>query len=487
MLNLTYKNASAKRLAIAFLLIAYLFLALIYVQYGKLNYDEGFYSLAGLKSLSGEKLYKDFAFTQMPLSAYVYGWGQKLFGESIFGGRLTSVLISSLAMLFTLLALYNQKKSIFSLTTAGCCFLLFSYNIYYLTIIKTYSLTVLLLALILFINSLKADKKQIICGYFLVCGFLMLTRLNFLLFSALLGLYLYNRENKTTTVIGSIFFAITVSTGVLPFIIDGTENLFYFAFIFHTQRSLETSPELLYKLGVLISSVPMYVCIVILLIRAKRDEKDYLSAYGDSQETVKHLQAQNYDKNNRFPWFLLLSCIATILIAKYPQQEHFVVCIPIIAFIFGNFGDLIRKWLIIPDPLRKFAYVLVALFFLIPMPNLSNVFNKGFYPTIAYEKQIQSFIRKHTSQNDYVFTQVPSLLIGLERRYVPETELGIFSYFPHLSINEANQKNVLNKETALEKVQHYKPELIIITESSFDVVSPYILSENEDILSAFLE
>ena len=68
-------------------------LALVFVFRGRLNGDEGWYLYGGRLAWRGQLPYKDFAFTQMPLSAYVYGMLQTV-SRSVFLGRLTSVVFA---------------------------------------------------------------------------------------------------------------------------------------------------------------------------------------------------------------------------------------------------------------------------------------------------------------------------------------------------------------------------------------------------------
>ena len=75
-------------------LAAYGGLALACALFGRTNDDEGWYLYAAHLVWRGSLPYRDFAFTQMPLMPYVYGLPQWMFGESLYVGRATSVVLA---------------------------------------------------------------------------------------------------------------------------------------------------------------------------------------------------------------------------------------------------------------------------------------------------------------------------------------------------------------------------------------------------------
>ena len=84
--------------AIAALAGLLVFEAVSFVYVGRLNRDEGWYLYASRLVYEGEVPYRDFAFFQMPLSPYLYGLPQQLFGSSVLVGRFTSLALSAVSM-----------------------------------------------------------------------------------------------------------------------------------------------------------------------------------------------------------------------------------------------------------------------------------------------------------------------------------------------------------------------------------------------------
>src|SRR5262245_4053985 len=86
-------RSPAAAIAAGLLVGAFAVLAVVFVFRGRLNADEGWYLYGGRLAWRGQLPYKDFAFTQMPLTAYVYGLLQSI-EASVFLGRLTSVVFA---------------------------------------------------------------------------------------------------------------------------------------------------------------------------------------------------------------------------------------------------------------------------------------------------------------------------------------------------------------------------------------------------------
>jgi len=144
------RDAGARRgplIAISALIGAFAVLALVFVFRGRLNADEGWYLYGGRLAWKGELPYKDFAFTQMPLTAYVYGLLQTI-SASVFLGRLTSALFAVGAVALAARVAWREAGSAAGIAVALLCVAV-PVGVYNLTIVKTYALSAFLLALVL--------------------------------------------------------------------------------------------------------------------------------------------------------------------------------------------------------------------------------------------------------------------------------------------------------------------------------------------------
>ena len=75
-------------------ILLYIIFSIVYLLWGRLNADEGWYLYASRLVFKGQIPYRDFAYTQAPLLPYIYGIPQAVVHSSILVGRMTSVLFS---------------------------------------------------------------------------------------------------------------------------------------------------------------------------------------------------------------------------------------------------------------------------------------------------------------------------------------------------------------------------------------------------------
>jgi hypothetical protein len=127
--------------------VLYGVVSLVFVFRGRLNADEGWYLYDARLVWRGQLPYRDFAFPQMPLTAYVYGLPQ-LMKPSLYLGRSTSLVLAVGALALCVRVAWREGGRIAGAAVAVLC-LAFPVGIYNLTLTKTYALTALLLAVTL--------------------------------------------------------------------------------------------------------------------------------------------------------------------------------------------------------------------------------------------------------------------------------------------------------------------------------------------------
>jgi hypothetical protein len=183
--------------------------------------DEPFYSYSAQKLFQGGVPYLDFIFHQMPFTLYFYSF-TSIFGVwSLLAGRILSALLflTAVYFLFKIVLKINATKNyrIYFLVLI----ILNSYLVRWITLIKTYSPVLFLLALSIFMLYLSVvyDHKKLVyiflSGFFHSC--LIFTRIvfvtNFILF-LIFVIYLYLRVLKTY----KIKFVVAAVVGIsLPF------------------------------------------------------------------------------------------------------------------------------------------------------------------------------------------------------------------------------------------------------------------------------
>src|SRR5207247_743279 len=124
--------------------LAYAVLSLVFVFRGRLNADEGWYLYAGRLVWRGNLPYRDFAFPQMPLTAYVYGLPQTIHA-SLTLGRVTSMVFGVAAVALFVRVAWRQAGPAAG-AAVGLLLAAFPVGGYHLQLTKTYALTAVLLA-----------------------------------------------------------------------------------------------------------------------------------------------------------------------------------------------------------------------------------------------------------------------------------------------------------------------------------------------------
>ncbi|HIB67358.1 MAG TPA: hypothetical protein EYO33_20200 [Phycisphaerales bacterium] len=107
--------------------------------------DEGFYLMAAKLVAQGQTLYHDFAFSQMPLTAYLYGYWMAFTSVSWESGRLLSGLLTGIlgGLIYGQVGRLTGKRSLAIL--AVLLFSSCSFTVGWMVLIKTYAVSNLLL------------------------------------------------------------------------------------------------------------------------------------------------------------------------------------------------------------------------------------------------------------------------------------------------------------------------------------------------------
>ncbi len=127
--------------------VAYAVQSLVFVFRGRLNADEGWYLYAGRLVWRGHLPYRDFAFPQMPLTAYVYGLPQTIHA-SLTVGRLTSFVLGVAAITLFVRVAWREAGPAAGAAVA-VLLAAFPTGVYNLTLTKTYALSAFLVAVVL--------------------------------------------------------------------------------------------------------------------------------------------------------------------------------------------------------------------------------------------------------------------------------------------------------------------------------------------------
>lgn len=127
----------------------FLFLFFLWIAGNRfLSGDEGFYLYAAKDVLTGDNVYLDFFYPQMPLLPYFYALGMKLLGGvSWESGRFIAALVSAGCGLCVYKLVLDQTSRRTSAALGAAFFALTDFTFFYFPIAKAYSLSALFLLL----------------------------------------------------------------------------------------------------------------------------------------------------------------------------------------------------------------------------------------------------------------------------------------------------------------------------------------------------
>jgi hypothetical protein len=132
-------------------LAIFVLLGALNLCWGELNQDEGWYLYAARRVSQGYLPYKDFAFTQGPVFPLVYARLHPLVDRcGVAGGRKITAVLGFLASLSAAWLAGRAARRGAGRVVGVLAFILISCNVYqsyFTTVVKTYSLTALLLVL----------------------------------------------------------------------------------------------------------------------------------------------------------------------------------------------------------------------------------------------------------------------------------------------------------------------------------------------------
>ncbi|NKQ36806.1 MAG: glycosyltransferase family 39 protein [Chloroflexi bacterium] len=191
-------------------IVLYVVFSVFFILFGRVNADEGWYLYASRLVYMGQRPYQDFAYTQTPLSPYIYGIVQNMFPPGTYLGRITSLFFAIIAALLSVTLVRRYANWMASGITA-MLWATFAYGIYYQSIVKTYALLTLLFMLSFYFLSTQNRQEWKLILAALCVVFAALTRLSALLFAIPILLYIFVVASKRSKVIIVVISATAVA------------------------------------------------------------------------------------------------------------------------------------------------------------------------------------------------------------------------------------------------------------------------------------
>ncbi len=425
--------------------------AYLLIFYRQINLDEGWYLWASKLVYEGQVPYRDFAFPQSPLLPYIYGFFQRLWGEGLLQGRLTTLLIT-----FLNLALWVRltKRLGNDWTAVVFLWLLIStlfVGAYHFAYIAPYALTAFFLTLSISValSELPEMSRNVLAVLF--WGLAVGTRLSVAVAIAPLGLYLIvtsHRRWRSAIVIG-LTAALTLGAVFGPFLLTGHDVIIYDLFGFHTDRMLWVwqwhamrqsvvnlvnefpVPLVLGGIGLVISAG--------MLLRARDRRSEF---------------------TRQFPGLLLGLVVALLIVAQlvprttdsYYNTLQMPLLLVLDSLVIGWVWRALRN----RHLLRQVGYMvftgIIALNFVLQGAAVQrrNFVTVPLRNQIELAKDAARFLQETTPAGSRLLTFNTYLALEAKRRIPPGLEMSIFGYRPTWIAQQARRYKVVNNELLLE-------------------------------------
>ena len=439
--------------------VIYVTISIVFVLYGQLNADEGWYLYSSKLVYEGQLPYKDFAFTQTPLLPFVYGFFQKLGSSALYIGRITSVLLSTGAFYLSIRSAIKVSGKLAGFLTA-LFWATFTYGIYFQSITKTYSLLILLFSATFYVLLFDKNKERglILASLFVLLA--ILTRLSALFFALpILGYAFYTgtRKTKLTIFVLCVSLCLLFSLLFLPNWSATTWNLL----LHHTNqwgdlsRTEKISAILRVRLPLLFLAYPTYSALMLVLV-------------GINFRTVYPV----FKKNKIVMLIFISSLLFAIphLISGGYHAEYFVTMLFMMFSVLSILSiETFRKQKMVS---RIFVQTLILSTFLLGFARGGWMYidlSGGSLP-IEEVQNLAALVDRNSNENDSIFA-LEGLSISLEsnRETLPGMTMAQFSYYEGDKV-EATKYNLINDEMIADSIRNKTPSLIILTSLDWELM-----------------
>ncbi len=448
-------------------------LALANLLFGDLNQDEGWYLYAARLVAGGDLPYRDFAFTQGPVMPCLYSlvW-PFIDAHGLAAGRLLSVLMflaccAGAASLAAGIALPGRKSAAaaIALILAG----INAYQAYFSSVVKTYSLSgLLIISGFLFLMWALRGRKitgGIFSGFFL--GLAAGTRLSSGIALPAVGLLLVmlhifdsgiqRRKNQQERDAGfgwiwlwfGIGGAVSLAICYAPFLVQTPENAIYWLFEYHASREAGGwQKAMLLKAGSMARLVGAYfVPFAVLLCGIA-----WRFAHVKKDVACKNIWWTPSAALSVCAWLVVALVAIVHLSAPFPYDEYQVMIYPLFAAVAASFIAGI-----VPAR-RVWALSMLVLLFSVASVFSSPIVHNWYVleidrlwirtkqtPPLLKLREVAGVVQSLARGSTKLLTQDIYLAVESGMEVPRGLEMGQFSYFPGLTEAEAEKLNVLNK------------------------------------------
>jgi hypothetical protein len=440
----------------------YLALALPVVFFGRLNSDEGWYLLASVNVAGGQRPYRDFLFTQMPLLPYVYAAFLSALGWTLVTARFVSMLFGLGGLCFAMAAI-RRRAGGFAAILGGMLLALDLAVTSDASALKTQSLTLLLTGLAVWLASGSGRWFEIV-GSVAAMTLAVLSRLSML--PALACFYLFWLTRPGRRVIG--LAAATASGALLAAGAsffwaggNGQFGVYDFHHAYFAGMSTEGRFGWFFLKGFLSNQMPIVLAgLSALALVGWRLWKTRTSS-----------PPSFWTDDFRLLALLLASYLATTVLhvtrlAFYPSYQTSNVLFLIVptGFVLGRLVDA--------RPRMQAAMLAAAVSLgLLGMPLQEYVVHRDGVAGPGKVAEAVAVLGRLPRGNGRILTLAPELAVGAHFDLLSGYEMGPFSYFPLLDDAQAERLRVTNTASVQRDLVERRASILALTPKALGAFS----------------
>jgi len=452
----------AAGLFIVFSCLLLIGLGALYIFYGTIHVDEGYYHLMGRLVLEGRQPYQDFFAVQGPIYPYYLAPWIACFGSSLEAARFSSFFLLFLTFLLAVrLARKHGGKGAAVMTAGLLAFNLFL--VYYSTIVKLYALTgFLIMAGFSFYHARRFRFLSLSLG--LCC----LAAASAVRISVLPGylfflayVLVFGRERTARRFSAAVISLMVLGALLFPFYAAAPEQFVYGLYTYHTVKdsNFSLAQQLTYKIDALINLVRSFFLLMLLVSAGLLSR--WLIPEVKTERTLPSGAAAG--------WIFMLIITLVHFSAASPRLNNYsVIIIPLAVFYIsvyfsrtaGRFFD--REAVKILAAVFVFACFLTA--FIHGRENLSWMKGRGSAGSL---RDLAGFLSLQTNEDQSLLLYQNSLAVMAGRPVVPGFEMNTLSYAPFWDRTMVEKYMVLNTEALLKKLRSGGIGAVAITEHTF--------------------
>jgi peptidoglycan/LPS O-acetylase OafA/YrhL len=441
----------------------YAVLGAVFVVWGRLNGDEGWYLYAARLVYRGQLPYRDFSFTQMPLLPYVYGPFQ-LLHQSLYTGRAVSLVFATAAIALCVRVAWREAGRPAAAAVGLLC-VAAPTVVYNLTLTKTYALVAFFLAALL-ATLLSPGRRSITFPLAAAAAVgLALTRTSGVPLAVLVVAYLLWQapDRRVRLCVGAIAGAgvAILAAFVLPDVAAARFNLASFHQLLWYDAPLRARWDTIVK-----DRIPDWF----------GDYWGYVLLVGASVVALVTSESLRRYVRTRAAYALLTAGVVLFLAVQLAAGQFAAVeyVAPVIPIVITIPIVLLSRRLLGPDGTHPVFHGagIVATVVVVALAALTAVHpSAGEYlvgrddaQSVASANRVAAYLHDHTSASDEILALwAQPATVAADRDLVPPVTFSLFSY-EDLSNARADALHYVNQTRLREIIESRRPAAIVLTD-----------------------